>query len=104
MSDALDEPVNPESFELARDLTRRQVRQFFLDIEMPKTGDEVLAADKSEEQIPVVVAEEVEALVGALAAAFGFAYLVEVLGADGGVFESADELEVAMIRGADELS
>jgi hypothetical protein len=35
-----------------------------LDVEVPEAGDQVLAAHQSEQQIPVVVAEEVEALVG----------------------------------------
>jgi hypothetical protein len=45
-----------------------------------------------------------QALVSAGAVALGFGDLVEELGADGGVFEGADELEVATIGGGEELA
>jgi hypothetical protein len=71
---------------------------------MPESGDHVLAAYESEQEIPVVVAEEVEALVGAGAVVFGSADLVEDLRANGGILQCADEFELAAIGSGDELS
>lgn len=68
---------------------------------MAESGDDVLAAHQCEQQIPVPVAEEIEALVGARAVALGSADLVEGLGPDGGILQRADEFQVSMIGGGD---
>jgi len=73
-----------------------------LDVQVPKSGDHVLATYESEQESSLIVAEEVEALVRASSVVLGFAELVEALRSSGRSFECSDKFQIAAIGGGDE--
>ena len=55
-------PCTRRRLKISGYLARRQAGELALDVEMARAGDHVLAAYQSEQQRPVIVAEEVDAL------------------------------------------
>ena len=102
VSNALDETMHSQAFEMSGYLARGQAGELALDVEMAKAGDHVLAAYQSEQERPVIVAEEVDALVSSTSVLFGSADLVEGLCANRGIVQRADEFEVPTIGGGNE--
>jgi hypothetical protein len=58
VTDSLDEAVDAQAFELARNLTGGNTGELALDVEVAEAGDHVLSAHQRVQDIPVVIAEE----------------------------------------------
>ena len=94
----LDQAVHSETLEHSGDLESRFVRHDHSKRTVLESPDVKFSAEHSFKQLQILAVEEIKSAVGSLAIRGGLRDLLEILDADGGLFDGGDEFQVASVR------
>jgi hypothetical protein len=97
MPDFLDKAVFAQALDGARDLAGGLAGENLAEISVAESVDVEFATSNGSEKVKVIAMEEVEASIGSVVVAGWAADVVEVFDGIGGIIDSREELQIAMI-------